>query len=661
MSPSLPAPSAATPSEKNSPEVRAESPVTTKWQRVKFALRAIEVRLRFIGVFLLIGLSMVYWTTFEAYWDRWTRPDDAALVAEEGSEYYCPMHPSVVRPGLEPNGSVPSCPICGMPLSKRKKGDAPELPEGVLSRVQLSPERVHLAGVKTAAASYMPLVKEIRTVGSIEYDESRQAEIVTRIGGYLEKLLVDKTFERVEAGEPLAEVYSPELYSGIQELLLAQRHSSQDLIASARQRLKLLGIGDAEIDEAVKSESHGARLLIRSPQAGQVIEKNVVQGASIEPGTVLFRVAELSTVWIEADVYERDLAFLYEGQAIEAVVDAFPGRTFAGEIDLIYPALNTETRTSRVRISVLNPDLVLRPGMFATVRVQTPVSETEPFRTALATARREPASDDEAALIAHQGVCPVTGLKLGSMGAPLKVSLDGGDVFVCCSSCESQLRENPKEFLAKIAAPPEDAVLSIPEQSVIDTGAQKVVYVEREPGTFEGVEVELGPRTGGFYPVISGLTAGDRVAAAGAFLLDAETRLNPAAASAYFGASGNGDTNSAATSATRQGAARAKDKTGGEFSDLILSHLNNLAPSDRELALHQEVCPITGEALGSMGVPVKIMVLGEPVFLCCRGCESEAVAHPDQTLTTVRKSATTEKNRAATEATSSSPAAGHNH
>jgi Cu(I)/Ag(I) efflux system membrane fusion protein len=422
--------------------------------------------------------------------------------------------------------------------------------------------------------------------------------------------------------------------------------------------LKLLGVDDAEIDEALKSKSHEARLLIRSPQAGQVIEKSVVQGAAVEPGSVLFRVADLSIVWIEADVYERDLAFLHEGQAVEAVIGAFPGRTFTGKIDLIYPALNTETRTTRVRISVENPDLVLRPGMFATVRVQTPMSEVEPFRTALAEARREPPSNDESARIAHQRICPVTGLSLGSMGDPLKVSLEGRDVFVCCSSCESQLKENPDKFLAKLAPPPENAVLSVPEQAVIDTGAQKIVYVEREPGTFEGVEVAIGPRTGGFYPVISGLNAGDRVAAAGSFLLDAETRLNPAAASAYFGASGNGATDSAPSSATQSGPARSRGKQLSQFSDLAVKHLEKLSAADRELAVAQEVCPITGEPLGSMGVPVKVMLDGEPVFLCCRGCEPEAQAHPSETLAKVQKSRATP---AAPEARPAPSPAAHNH
>jgi Cu(I)/Ag(I) efflux system membrane fusion protein len=630
---------------------------STPWQRAKFLFRAIEVRLRFIGLFVGIGLLMAYWTTLEAYWDRWTRPTSMS-AADSDTEYYCPMHPNVIRPGLEPNGAVPNCPICGMPLSKRKKGEVPALPEGVLTRVQLSPERIQLAGVKTSPVSFMPLTQEVRTVGYVQYDESRLSEIVTRVGGYLEKLFINKTYAQVEAGQPLAEIYSPDLYSSIQELLLAKKHGSEDLVASARQRLKLLGIDDTGIDEAIAAREGGARLVIRSPQAGQVIQKNVVEGASVEPGTVLFQVADLATVWIEADVYERDLPFLHVDQEIEATVEALPGRTFSGQIALIYPQLDTETRTNRVRITIDNAELILRPGMFATVRVRTPLSETEPFKTQIAERQLPPASADEATLVAYQQTCPVTGLALGSMGAPIKVTAGDRTAYLCCAGCEEAFHANPDAFFAKLDAPPTDAVLSVPEQAVIDTGQHSVVYVEREPGLFEGVEVTLGPRSGGFYPVISGLSVGDRVAAAGSFLLDAETRLNPAAASAYFGASGGPSGDAAATGGT-SGARRDSPKGAGhEISPAHRAQIDRLPEADRELAAAQAVCPVTGEPLGSMGVPVKVTVQGQIVFLCCQGCVAEIEAHPDKYLKQMKH------DRSATPGEpprGSSTATGHNH
>ena len=629
----------------------------TRWQRAKFAFRAIEVRLRFIGLFIGIGILMAYWTTLEAYWDRWTRPDAISAAGSSDTEYYCPMHPTVIRAGREPNGAVPSCPICGMPLSLRKKGEVPELPEGVLTRVQLSPERVQLAGVKTVTVSYMPLAKEVRTVGYVQYDEARLSEIVTRVGGYLETLYVDKTFEEVDEGQPLAEIYSPDLYSSMQELLLAKKHSSTDLIASSRQRLKLLGVADAEIDEALASDESAAKLMIRSPLTGQVIEKNVVQGASVEAGTVLFKIADLSTVWIEADVYERDLPFLQAGQEIEASVEGVPGRTFVGEIALIYPELNAESRTNRIRVLLDNPELLLRPGMFATVFVRTPMSETEPFKTQLAKVNKKPDPSDDAALIAFQKICPVTGLKLGSMGDPIKLTVNEQTVFICCAGCKTPLLDSPEEFLAKLAPPPTDTVLSIPEQAVIDTGMQKVVYVEREPGMFEGVEVTLGPRTGGYYPVIDGLTAADKIVAAGSFLLDAETRLNPAAASAYFGASGNAGEAGSSSNTASSSSTRATAKKSGGLSTAQLTQIEKLSPEDRDLAIQQVSCPVTGEPLGSMGVPVKIVLKGQPVFLCCVGCEMEAKEHPDETVSKVDKL----RSKSRTKSTTNPAAPSHQH
>ncbi len=528
-------------SNRNEPQLPEVQPTSTssiraagRWERAKFIFHAIEVRLRFVAIFVGIGLLMAYWTTIENYWDRWTRPTGGLTAIDADSEFYCPMHPSVVRDTLEPNGEIPDCPICGMPLSKRKKGEAAELPAGVLARLQLTPERIRLAGVQTVPVAYQPLVNEVRTVGYVQHDDSSLADIVTRVGGYIEKLYIDTSFATVEAGEKLAEIYSPDLYSTAQELLLARKHGSADLIENAKQRLRLLGISDAEIADILESGKARSELLIRSPQSGHVVEKNVVVGASVKPGSLLFRVANLTKVWIEADVYERDLSLLRMGQDVEATVEAFPGMTFPGKVGLIYPELNVETRTNRVRIVVDNPGHLLRPGMFATVLIKTPVSETEPFRTHLANLRTKPKASDDESLIEFQKICPVTGRPLGSMGKPIKFAVAETTVFLCCKGCEEPIQESPDAYLQRLSPPPPGSVLTVPERAVIDTGTQQIVYVEREPGLFEGIAVKLGPRSGNFYPVLDGVSVGDQVVASGSFLLDAETRLNPAAASAYF-------------------------------------------------------------------------------------------------------------------------------
>jgi Cu(I)/Ag(I) efflux system membrane fusion protein len=314
------------------------------------------------------------------------------------------------------------------------------------------------------------------------------------------------------------------------------------------------------------------RLVIRSPRAGQVIGKNIVAGSRVEEGMTLLEIADLSTVWIEADVFEKDIPYIRSGQAISATVDALPNRVFQGELSAIYSQLDTATRTVRVRFKVENASGELRPGMFATVRIDTPLDKSDQFKSG--------------------------------------------------------------------------PVLAVPERAVIDTGTRQIVYVQREPGLFEGMEVQLGPRIGEFYPVLKGLKPGEKVAAAGAFLIDAETRLNPSAGT-YFGASGGPSQTGAHPSmpagmpmgkpeqspTSPESTIAAQAKSGGEdISEKIKTNLAKLPPQDQKLAAQQKFCPITGLLLGSMGVPVKITLQGQPVFLCCPGCVDEANKDPDKTL-----------------------------
>jgi Cu(I)/Ag(I) efflux system membrane fusion protein len=451
--------------------------------------KVVEVRLRFLVILLLTFLLIGKWDTIRNYWERYTRPAAAAGQLPADKEFFCPMHPAVIRHSLAPDGSVPKCPICGMPLSLRTRGRAEPLPEGVTARVQLSPERIALAGIATAEVVYRPMSKRIRTVAAVAYDEGRLSRVVSRTSGYVEKLYVDKTFVQVKAGDPLIEIYSPELYSTAQELLLAAKSSvDKELAESARRRLKLFGVADRDVDAMLSSGVVMPRLLLRSTQSGYVTAKNVVAGARVEDGMTLLEIADLSDVWIEADLYETDAAFIHGGQTIRATVEGLPHRVFTGKVALVYPQLDAATRTNRVRFAVSNPGGELRPGMYAAVEVNVALREIEPFKTLLA--KGPPAGE--------------------SLLRPAAPATPGA----------------------------EDEVLAVPQTAVIDTGAKQIVYVESQPGVFDGVEVQLGPRDGEFYAVAAGLRAGQRVAAAGAFLIDAETRLNPAAASAYFGAAG---------------------------------------------------------------------------------------------------------------------------
>lgn len=532
-------------------------------------LRTIQARLRFVVILAAIGGTIAYWDTLKAHYEKWTRP----LIGEEvkaaaDTEFWCPMHPTIVRDHPD------KCPICGMPLSQRKKGakgEAEPLPPGVVSRVQLTPYRVATAGIRTEEIGYRPLTKAITAVGFVEFDERKQARITARVAGKsrIDKLYVNITGQTVREGEPLALLYSPELITTVQNLLDARRSGNPNLQRMTRERLQLWGIDDDQINNILRTGKPITHLTIRSPINGHVIKKYQVEGEYVEEGARLYDVADLSTVWVEAQVYEDQLAFLKEGLPISATTKAFPNREFRGQIAFVHPHLDAATRTLKVRFNLDNPHHDLRPGMYATVKLQVPATRLDLL---------PPDAD-----------------------ADQKRSYEQGKV------------------------------LAVPERAVIDTGSRKIVYREAEPDVFEGVEVQLGPRCDGFYPVIRGLKAGQKVAAAGSFLIDAETRLTAGAGSTYFGASGGpqGEHHAAAT-AVRPSATRPED-------DKIKAGLAKLTPADRALVAAQGRCPITGNRLGSMGKPIKIMIQGQPVFLCCPGCKDEAQENPAQTLAKIKE------------------------
>jgi Cu(I)/Ag(I) efflux system membrane fusion protein len=627
-----------------------------------FTVKAIEIRLRFVAILVGIGLVIGYWDTIRNYWDKWTRPAAASVASglAAGDEYYCPMHPNVTRDRLDPDGAIPKCPICGMPLSKRKKGGPAELSPGVVSRVQLSPYRVQLAGVETAEVTHRPLTQDVRAPGYVAVDETKLSRIVVRAAGYVEKLYINESFAEVREGEPLAEIYSPELYTAAQELLIAQHEQPKKYAEAARTRLELLGVAPQEIEQILKTGDANTRLVIRSSHSGHVFEKQVVEGDRVEPGQVLFELADLSTVWIEGELYEDEAAALHEDQEVEATADAYPGRVFKGRIALVHPHVETATRTLRVRCELANPNHELRPGMFATLKFSTPIQQLEPFKTELMAERstagwarelaakyadQSPSSsahaadapphdlsqDDLESLIASQQTCPVTGAKLGSMGTPVSLIHNGQIVVFCCQACPDKFKAQSDYYLARMRKVTDDGVLAVPEQAVIDTGSQKLVYVEREPGVFEGVAVTIGPRSGTYYSVIDGLKAGDRVAAAGAFLVDAETRLNPAASAEFFGASG-GPSSDHSSSVTSSSATGEEAASGADQAAAAEANLAKLSDADRAAALKQATCPISGKQLGAMGVPIKIELAGQTVFLCCEGCKDKALADPQAAL-----------------------------
>jgi Cu(I)/Ag(I) efflux system membrane fusion protein len=373
------------------------------------------------------------------------------------------------------------------------EAEVPESPPEAISpedeqetpRVEISPEWQQLVGVKTVQVSVSPLRKTIRTVGKIEYDEKKLATVNTKIEGWIEKLYVDYTGRYVKKGEPLADIYSPELYATQQEYLNIVKWAKRkpegkpqvdpedrsgdmpgdktgnepgnkkdtigrmlakdidDILESGRQRLRLWDISAEQIRRIEETGKPVRTLTLHSPVSGYVVQKNALRGMKVMPGEKLFDVADLSTVWIVADVYEYELPLIRTGQQARISLSYFPGREFSSRIDYVFPTLSPETRTARVRFILPNPRLQLKPQMFTNVEIK---------------------------------------IDLGRR-------------------------------------------LSVPASAVMDTGRGHVSYVDKGEGYFEPREVTVGVRADEAVEILRGLEAGERVASSANFLIDSEAQL----------------------------------------------------------------------------------------------------------------------------------------
>lgn len=296
-------------------------------------------------------------------------PRGAMGMAGEISHYSCSMH-TTVR-----SDKAGTCPICSMDLVAVTQE---EVRTGVIF---VDPQRRQTIGVRTAAVGRRPVVIEVRAVGKVAFDETRLTDVSVKYDGWIGRLEADATGQAVRRGQTLFNLYSPELYAA-QEEFLTVLHSQQTaretaapdradyLVEASRQRLRLWDLTDSQIDRIAESGKAAQYLPIVSPVSGYVIEKDIVEGGAVEAGMRLYRIAALDQVWVEAEVYESELALIQVGQEARVTLPYLPGESLVGKVAFIYPYLDNMTRTGRVRIELPNRGLELKPDMYANVTLQ---------------------------------------------------------------------------------------------------------------------------------------------------------------------------------------------------------------------------------------------------------------------------------------------------
>lgn len=420
-----------------------------------------------------------------------SRSEASHAPADVASEYTCSMHPSVRL--ADPDAP---CPLCGMDLIPVATDSGEDSSAPVLT---LTPHARALARVETAPVERRYVEAGLQLLGKVTADETRVRRISAWASGRLDRLYVDYTGIRVAAGDHLAELYSPELIAAQEEFLQARRATgsfAEQTRRASEEKLRLLGFGDAQIAELASGGEAVDHVTIAAPMGGIVLERHALEGAYVNTGTPLVSIADLSRVWVKLDAYESDLPLLHYGQDVEFESIAHPGEHFEGRVAYIDPVVDETTRTVKVRVNVDNADGRLKPGMFVRAAVS--------------------------ARLAANGRVADPGLA-GKWISPMhpEVVKDGPG---SCDVCGMDLV--PAEQLGYTAGDA-GAPLVIPATAPLITGRRAVVYVEdpREPGRYEGREVELGPRAGEHYLVADGLAEGERVVTRGNFKIDSALQI----------------------------------------------------------------------------------------------------------------------------------------
>lgn len=416
--------------------------------------------------------------------------DPATESAENPTTWTCSMHPNIQQPEFG------ACPICGMDLIPLVDDTSSDLGPRAMS---MSESSRALADIQTTEITTGYPTLELRLVGQLNYAETQEKSLTARFPARIEKLFVNYTGIPVQRGEHLAEVYSPELLTAQRELLSAyQRDPQGSITAAAREKLRLWDLLPEQIDSILSNQTAQDRFELRSPINGVVVMKKVKEGDYVKTGEPLFKIVDLSELWLTLDAYEADLFWLRYGQEVEFTVEAYPGQTFTGKVVFIAPELNRKTRTIPIRVNVPNPDGQLKPGMFARAAVESRIAEN------------------------GQVYAPDLAGKWISPMHPQIIKDDAGS----CDICGMDLV--PAETLGYVSGAEIEAPLLIPSSAVLRTGKRAVVYVEvpdSERPTFEGREIVLGPKAGDVFIVKEGLNAGERVVTNGAFKIDSALQI----------------------------------------------------------------------------------------------------------------------------------------
>ncbi len=327
---------------------------------------------------------------------------------------------------------------------------------------RISPEKQQLIGVQYSTVEYQTISKSLRAVGKVAFDETKMTRVNPKIEGWIEKVYVDFTGKLVKKGQPLLTIYSPDLVSTQEEYLLAIKgrrqlgespfpeavNFSESLVQSARRRLELWDITDQQISDLEKRGTASRAMTLYAPASGFVTTRNAFPRQRVMPETELYSLADLSTVWIIADVYEFEAADIKLGQPATVTISSYPGREFKGKITYIFPQVDNATRTLKVRVELANKNFALKPDMYADV---------------------------------------VLNITYGNH-------------------------------------------LVVPQEAVMDSGSEQLVYVSLKDGYFEPRKVQVGAKVDNKFIVLAGLKAGERVVTAGNFLIDSESRLKSAGA-----------------------------------------------------------------------------------------------------------------------------------